>query len=229
MYRIRIALALLTTSSFVLAANASAAGAVKSTYYFHGGPSGNAADLQAAAAGTGSYLPMDAQAPTSPISSEFGFGSIAGNPSSNCVGDPTGMVPTWTGRATGTLVKKVVVTAYARSLPGGRVKVNLFTDLKNAALCGASYPAPAASATTSLPESVFAPTAVADPFTTAPVTVTLLLPKPVAVKGSFTIQFQPDPTLAPFQGSSIVFDGTPTPSGMTWTCIPAAGKKSCTG
>jgi len=200
---------------------------VTTTYYFHGGPNGNLAAVQAAAAGVGSHLPMDAARPTSATSADYGFGSVAGNPSSQCLGDPQSMVPTWTGKASGTLVKKVVLSVYTRSIPVGRIKVNLFKDVPNMPLCGASYPKPVASASGNLPESVDAPMGPPYPFERAPVTLTLVLPKPVVVKGSFTVQIQPAPDLVPFQGSSIIFDGASAPSGVTWTCVPNKGRKAC--
>jgi hypothetical protein len=202
---------------------------VESTYYFHGSPSGNVADLQAAAGSSAGYLPMDAKAPTSPVSSDFAFGSVSGNPSARCVGDPKSMFPTWTGKASGTLTKRITIGMYARSLPGGRARVNLYKDLPDEALCDGRHPKPFATVLAGLSEAVTAPLPVEnDALPIAGMqTITLLLSKPVVVKSSFTVQFQPEPTIVPVQGSSIVYDGAPTPSGVTWYCLPPKGKKAC--
>jgi hypothetical protein len=191
---------------------------VTSTYYFHsvdnGGTGNGNVNALAGDSATG-ILPMDAVKPAGATTEEYGTFGAANNPNHECLGNALTMHPTWTGKATGTLTGKVTVTFYARSTPGNAI-VQLFGESVDAAACNANFPTPLAEANVALPVSP----------TFGLVTATLTLPKPVLVKSGFTVQITTDDVATP-QASDIGFDSATAPSGVTWTCLPNKGKKTC--
>lgn len=214
----RSTLTLLAATILAAAATQPAHSATKpvtSTYYFHGSGNGNVSAIQASTGGGGGVLPMDSVKPTATSDSEYGSFGAANNPNHKCYGNPLTMHPTWMGAASGMLTNKVVVSFYARSSPGNAT-VQLFADAGDSQACNANFPSVVAEATVPLPASP----------SFQLVTATLTLAKPVKVKAAFSIQIQTEDVATP-QASDIGFDSAASPSGVTWSCIPAAGKKAC--
>lgn len=190
---------------------------VTGTFFFHSvnnGGTGNGNVNALAGGGTGT-LPMDATKPTGTSDQEYGTFGAANNPNHKCVGNSLTMHPTWTGTAAGTLTNQVTVEFYARSTPGNAT-VQLFTDISDEVLCNAGFPSAVGEATVALPVSP----------SFGKVTAVLKLSKPVLVKSGFTIMITTEDVATP-QASDIAFDSSASPSGVTFTCLPNKGKKTC--
>lgn len=190
---------------------------VTTTYFFHsvnnsGTGNGNVNGLVGDAKG---ILPMDATKPTGTTDQDYGTFGAASNPNHSCYGNPLTQHPSWRGSAVGTLTGKLTVEFYARSTPGKAV-VQLFRDVPDEQQCNDAFPAVEAETTVDLPSS--------PGFTK--VTAVLTLSKPLVVKQGFSLMFTTESAATP-QATDIGFDSTTSPSGVTWTCLPNAGKKTC--
>lgn len=183
---------------------------VKLTYYFHGTNTVGNQD-QALAVGTG-LMKMDATKPSASGDKSFVFYGAGTSPNPNCAGNS--LFPNWVGAASGTATGVATVTFYAQG--SGTAKVQLFADTE-AQACNDAYPVPLGEATIALPASA------------GKLTVQIPIIKtgknPGKLASSFTVQLQavlPVPSV-----NRVLYDSTASPSSVTITCIPKAGKKTC--
>jgi hypothetical protein len=210
------ALTVLSTHQAGAAAKKAAPKPVKQTMWFHGTQQLGNIDQNAGFPGT-SFMSMNATKPTGSGDKDILFFGLAATPNTQCAG--SSLLPSWSGAASGTLTGTATVSFYARSTPGATAKVQLFNDVEGQ-LCNADYPAPLGEAVVSLAAG---PTATLH-------TVTFKIQGKGKVFGSLMVQIVPGSAAAGLVGpqlSSVVYDSTASPSSVTFSCIPKAGKKRC--
>lgn len=211
-----VAVATLTAGVAQPALAAKAAPAPKpitKTFYLHGvSASGNQDETV-----EGTMLTMDAKKPTSASDKDMAFFGAGASPNTDCAGG--GLLPAWTGAASGMLTGKVTVNFYARSTPGANAVVQIITDPGEGG-CNELNPGVVAEVTVPLKAGA----------TNALHTAVIALPGKVKVGTNFMVQLIPGTTgglLVGPQVSGIGYDSTVSPSAVTFTCTPKTGKKTC--
>ena len=217
----RTALALIAVSALsvgvaqpsLAAAKGKSAKPVSETLYLHGTSSSGNQDI----AVDGTPLTMSTAKPTGSADKDVMFFGAGVSPNTNCAGST--LLPFWTGAVTGTVTGKVNVTFFARSTPGATATLQLFNDVGEGG-CNALNPGAVAEVTVPLKAGA----------TNAMHTATLDLPKALKVKSTLHFQVIPGMTAGVAIGpqvSGVGYDSTVSPSAITFTCLPSAGKKSC--
>ena len=180
---------------------------VTATYYFHGSAAVGNQEVT-----TDGVLPMDATKPAGTSDKRF-FSVAAGvTPNTQCAAST--LLAAWSGAASGTLTGTAKVDFYAAASPAAKAVVQIFPDVTEASQCNDAYPVPLAETTIDLKAG---PTALN--------TATLTMPAKAKVTGSFLVQVN---VIVPGPSAHFVaYDSTTSPSAVTFSCLPATGKKTC--
>jgi hypothetical protein len=214
--------AALTAATCAQQATAAPAKAQTATYYLHGT---SAVGEQDETILTGAPLPMNKTKPTGTADKGKLLEDYVAGPNTSCTAN--GAFGVWVGDATGTITGKVNVTFFTQNNPGALVDVRLFVD-GDADLCtsstgGADYPTPTAEKRN-----------VALPATGGKTTVSIPVQakgKAALAHGTIVLEIVPSYLPAPKgiypEVTRILYDSTTSPSAVTFTCIPKAGKKTC--
>lgn len=217
----RTALALLAASALSIgvaqpslaAAKTKPAKPISETMYLHGTSTSGNQDVFV----DGTPLTMSTVKPTASADKDIMFFGAGVSPNTDCAGGS--LLPYWTGAVKGTLSGKVAVSFFARSTPGATATLQLFTDAGEG---GCNELNPGAIAEVTVPLKAGA--------TNALHTATIELPKALKVKETLHFQVLPGMTAGVAIGpqvSGVGYDSTVSPSAITFTCLPNAGKKSC--
>jgi hypothetical protein len=206
-------LGLATVAGLVLSGSAADAAPAKKpkpvpmTFYFHGVNRAGEADNPPTSSVTAS---MDTTKPSGADSKSKQITNYIGGPNTNCSGN--NLFPVWTGPLTGEIVTDVRVTFTGIGAPSSRVWIRLFQDVEGL-VCN-DAPKVAGSAIVDLPAGQ------------GKVDVVIKKVK-LKAKHSFQIQFSPTGELGDTSQGRIFYDSTADMSSVSFSCLPAVGKKTC--
>lgn len=183
---------------------------VQTKLFFHGSmPFG-----EVEAETNGIFLPMTPAEPSGTEPKSYQVTNYGGGPNTQCAGNS--LFPVWVGQAAGKVVGDLTVRLHTIS-SGGTVDVRVWPDV-NSTLCNSAatgtmeYVEPATSATVSLPPGHGA--------------LEVSLPNTqFTAKALMMIQITPV-TVPPFF-SRVLYDTADFASQIEFSCVPAAGAKSC--
>jgi hypothetical protein len=195
---------------------------ITSTFYLHGT---NTLGEQDHTLLTGSPLPMNKTKPSGSTDKGKLLMDYVAGPNTQCTAN--GAFAVWVGDTVGTLTGKVTVTFFTQNNPGALVDVRLFVD-GDADLCTSD------TGTAEYPGATAEKLGYALPATGGKTTLTF----PVTAKGKAamahgTLVLEISPTHLPApkgiypEATRVLYDSTVSPSSVTFTCTPKAGKKTC--
>lgn len=164
------------------------------------------------------YMAMDPVEPTGSEKSMM-ITTYGAGPNVTCAGNT--LFPVWSGDVKGTIKGDVKVTLFTTSMPA-QIDIRLWPDIIDTT-CNADYPAPARELRVDVPagEGKIEAVLPGDPFTAAGKLLLQVSPASIA-----------DPTgaqrpLPPFVGR-VFYDSPATNSGVSFSCLPPKGAKTCT-
>lgn len=180
---------------------------VKMTQFLHG-----TQDIGEVQARTDGYGVMDAKAPTGSTAKTWGVANYVGGPNTECAGNS--LFPVWIGAVSGAPVGDAVVELFLDTKGSGSLEIRLYADV-DAQACNADHPVPIGSQIVSVQSG------------TGKVAITLKnINKKAKPLSSMMLQVTPVLSAPPYS-SRVQYDSTTTPSRITFTCLPKAGKKTC--
>lgn len=168
------------------------------------------------------YLKMDSQAPKGTDTKSKGITNYGVGPNTRCAGNT--LFPAYVGELSGTVTGDMKVTLHTVATPGAAVEIRVWPDVASLMCDSATtteYPEPAGSVTVPLPVGQGSVEAVLEDvnFTATGVLMFQVSPATMDVAGTRR-------PLPPFVGR-LLYDSEAAASSISFTCTPAAGKKTC--
>lgn len=168
--------------------------------------------------GGGEYNTMDSTEPDGGGSS-MGITTYGAGPNTNCAGN--GLFPVWVGDVAGKIKGDIKVTFFTTSMPA-QVDVRVWPDIIGLT-CNESYPVPARELRVDVPSGDGKVEAVLKGAAFTPAAKLMVQISPATTADPLGTQ-RPIP---PFVGR-VFYDSPTKNSGISFSCLPPKGAKTCT-